>query len=42
MSEKGRREIEELRKAEVAKGNSSDAGSLNRVGCTSLVVLVTK
>ena len=42
MSEKGKAEIQALRKEQVAKNNSSDSGSLSRVGCTSLAVLVTR
>lgn len=42
MSEEGLKEIQAIRKDEIAKNNSTDSGSITRVGCTALVVLVTK
>lgn len=42
MSEEGLKEIQALRKQEVAKNNSSEGGSITRVGCTALAVLITK
>jgi serine/threonine protein phosphatase PrpC len=42
MSEKGQRDLEELRNEQLAKNNTNLGGLISRVGCTSIVVLVTK
>lgn len=42
MSERGQKDIQNLRQQELERGNTVDGGSLSRVGCTALVVLVTK
>ena len=42
MSKKGKKELEILKEQQTKLNNSSENSNMNRVGCTALVVLVTK
>ena len=42
MTPAGESEIIEIRKQQIELNNSSEAGSVKRIGCTALAVLVTK
>lgn len=42
MAPSGEKEINEIRKQQIELNNSSEAGSIKRIGCTALAALVTK